>query len=87
LVALLEMIGGVLAANYRGVSTNGQDWLPFIAGIAKAFPLSRRTGNLTPKAFRPARRYAGFQAEGGKSRGPNPFPPQKRRPVGRHKCF
>ncbi|HLM70721.1 MAG TPA: cation:proton antiporter [Thermoplasmata archaeon] len=51
-VALLEMIGGVLAGNYFGVSTNGQDWLPFIAGIASVVLVFLAGAEIDPVAMR-----------------------------------
>jgi Kef-type K+ transport system membrane component KefB len=51
-VALLEMIGGILAGNYFGVSTVGQSWLPFLAGIASVVLVFLAGAEIDPVAMR-----------------------------------
>jgi Kef-type K+ transport system membrane component KefB len=51
-VALLEMVGGILAGNYFGVSATGQDWLPFLAGIASVMLVFLAGAEIDPVAMR-----------------------------------
>jgi Kef-type K+ transport system membrane component KefB len=51
-VAILEMIGGILAGNLFGVSAAGQDWLPFLAGIASVVLTFLAGAEIDPVAMR-----------------------------------
>jgi Kef-type K+ transport system membrane component KefB len=51
-VAILEMIGGILAGNLFGVSAAGQDWLPFFAGIASVVLTFLAGAEIDPVAMR-----------------------------------
>src|SRR5208282_1055495 len=51
-VAILEMLAGVLAGNFFGVSSAGQDWLPFLAGIASVVLTFLAGAEIDPVAMR-----------------------------------
>jgi Kef-type K+ transport system membrane component KefB len=51
-VAILEMIAGILAGNLFGVSSAGQDWLPFLAGIASVVLTFLAGAEIDPVAMR-----------------------------------
>jgi len=51
-VAILEMIAGILAGNFIGISTTGQDWLPFLAGIASVVLTFLAGAEIDPVAMR-----------------------------------
>src|SRR5580658_4606681 len=51
-VAILEMIAGILAGNLFGVSATGQDWLPFLAGVASVVLTFLAGAEIDPVAMR-----------------------------------
>src|ERR1700691_385422 len=51
-VAILEIVAGVIAANYFGISAAGQDWLPFIAGIGSVVLTFLAGAEIDPVAMR-----------------------------------
>jgi Kef-type K+ transport system membrane component KefB len=51
-VAILEMIAGILAGNLFGISASGQDWLPFLAGIASVVLTFLAGAEIDPVAMR-----------------------------------
>jgi len=51
-VAILEILAGVVAGNYLGVSAAGQDWLPFLAGIGSVVLTFLAGAEIDPVAMR-----------------------------------
>ncbi len=51
-VAILEMIAGIVVGNVFGVSTSGQDWLPFLAGVASVVLTFLAGAEIDPVAMR-----------------------------------
>lgn len=51
-VAILEILAGIIAANYFGVSAAGQDWLPFVAGIGSVVLTFLAGAEIDPVAMR-----------------------------------
>jgi Kef-type K+ transport system membrane component KefB len=51
-VAILEILAGVVAGNYLGVSAAGQDWLPFLAGIGGVVLTFLAGAEIDPVAMR-----------------------------------
>lgn len=51
-VAILEIVAGILAGNFFGVSTAGQDWLPFVAGIGSVVLTFLAGAEIDPVAMR-----------------------------------
>ena len=51
-VAILEIIAGVVAANYFGISTAGQSWLPFMAGVGSVVLTFLAGAEIDPVAMR-----------------------------------
>jgi Kef-type K+ transport system membrane component KefB len=51
-VAILEILAGVIAGNYLGVSAAGQDWLPFLAGIGSVVLTFLAGAEIDPVAMR-----------------------------------
>jgi Kef-type K+ transport system membrane component KefB len=51
-VAILEILAGIVAANYFGVSATGQDWLPFLAGIGSVVLTFLAGAEIDPVAMR-----------------------------------
>jgi Kef-type K+ transport system membrane component KefB len=51
-VAILEMLAGILAGNVLGISATGQDWLPFLAGIASVVLTFLAGAEIDPIAMR-----------------------------------
>jgi Kef-type K+ transport system membrane component KefB len=51
-VAILEILAGIVASNYFGVSSAGQDWLPFIAGIGSVVLTFLAGAEIDPVAMR-----------------------------------
>ncbi|MCI4373208.1 MAG: cation:proton antiporter, partial [Thermoplasmata archaeon] len=51
-VAIVEMIGGIVAGNLFGISSAGQDWLPFLAGIASVVLTFLAGAEIDPVAMR-----------------------------------
>ncbi len=50
--ALIEIVAGILAANYLGVTTNGQDWLPFLASIGGVVLIFLAGASIDPRSLR-----------------------------------
>src|SRR5580700_3990064 len=50
--ALIEIVAGILAANYLGVTTVGQSWLPFLAGIGSVVLIFLAGTSIDPGALR-----------------------------------
>ncbi|MFY9717399.1 MAG: cation:proton antiporter [Thermoplasmata archaeon] len=51
-VAILELLAGVVAGNYLGVSASGADWLPFLAGIGSVVLTFLAGAEIDPAAMR-----------------------------------
>jgi Kef-type K+ transport system membrane component KefB len=51
-VAILEIVAGAIAGNYFGISTAGQDWLPFFAGIGSVVLTFLAGAEIDPVAMR-----------------------------------
>ena len=51
-VAILEILAGTVAANYFGVSTTGQSWLPLVAGIGSVVLTFLAGAEIDPVAMR-----------------------------------
>jgi Kef-type K+ transport system membrane component KefB len=51
-VAIVEILAGIVAANYFGVSLTGQDWLPFVAGIGSVVLTFLAGAEIDPVAMR-----------------------------------
>ncbi|MGP8077322.1 MAG: cation:proton antiporter [Thermoplasmata archaeon] len=51
-VAILEIVAGVIAGNYLGVSAAGADWLPFLAGIGSVVLTFLAGAEIDPVAMR-----------------------------------
>ncbi len=51
-VAILEILAGIVAANYFGISSAGQDWLPFVAGIGSVVLTFLAGAEIDPVAMR-----------------------------------
>jgi Kef-type K+ transport system membrane component KefB len=51
-VAILEILAGVVAGNYLGVSAAGADWLPFLAGIGSVVLTFLAGAEIDPVAMR-----------------------------------
>jgi Kef-type K+ transport system membrane component KefB len=51
-VAILEIVAGILAGNYLGVSAAGQDWLPFLGGIGSVVLTFLAGAEIDPVAMR-----------------------------------
>ena len=51
-VAIVEILVGVVAGNYLGVSATGQDWLPFLAGIGSVVLTFLAGAEIDPVAMR-----------------------------------
>ncbi len=51
-VAILEIVAGILAGNFFGVSTAGQDWLPFVAGVGSVVLTFLAGAEIDPVAMR-----------------------------------
>jgi Kef-type K+ transport system membrane component KefB len=51
-VAILEILLGIVAGNYLGVSSAGQDWLPFVAGIGSVMLTFLAGAEIDPVAMR-----------------------------------
>jgi Kef-type K+ transport system membrane component KefB len=51
-VAILEILAGVVAANYFGISAAGQSWLPFVAGIGSVVLTFLAGAEIDPEAMR-----------------------------------
>jgi Kef-type K+ transport system membrane component KefB len=51
-VAIVEILVGVVAGNYLGVSAAGQDWLPFLAGIGSVVLTFLAGAEIDPVAMR-----------------------------------
>jgi Kef-type K+ transport system membrane component KefB len=51
-VAIIEILLGVVAGNYLGVSAVGQDWLPFLAGIGSVVLTFLAGAEIDPVAMR-----------------------------------
>ena len=51
-VAILEIVAGILAGNFFGISTAGQDWLPFVAGIGSVVLAFLAGAEIDPVAMR-----------------------------------
>jgi Kef-type K+ transport system membrane component KefB len=50
--ALIEIVAGILAANYLGVTTVGQSWLPFLASIGSVVLIFLAGTSIDPGALR-----------------------------------
>jgi Kef-type K+ transport system membrane component KefB len=50
--AVLEIAAGIVAANYLGVTTTGQAWLPFLASIGGVVLIFLAGASIDPRAFR-----------------------------------
>jgi len=51
-VAILEIVAGVLAGNFLGVSSAGSDWLPFLAGVGSVVLTFLAGAEIDPAALR-----------------------------------
>jgi len=51
-VAILELVAGILAGNFLGVSASGEDWLPFVAGIGSVVLTFLAGAEIDPVAMR-----------------------------------
>lgn len=51
-VAILEILAGILAGNYLGVSATGETWLPFLAGIGSVVLTFLAGAEIDPVAMR-----------------------------------
>lgn len=51
-VAIVEILLGIVAGNYLGVSAAGQDWLPFVAGIGSVVLTFLAGAEIDPVAMR-----------------------------------
>jgi Kef-type K+ transport system membrane component KefB len=51
-VAILEIVAGILAGNFFGVSSAGQEWLPFVAGIGSVVLTFLAGAEIDPVAMR-----------------------------------
>jgi Kef-type K+ transport system membrane component KefB len=50
--AIIEIVAGILAANYLGVTTAGQAWLPFLASIGSVVLVFLAGASIDPGSFR-----------------------------------
>jgi Kef-type K+ transport system membrane component KefB len=51
-VAIIEILAGIIAGNFFGISSAGQDWLPFVAGIGSVVLTFLAGAEIDPVAMR-----------------------------------